>query len=357
MSATLRIVTPREVRDMVSRRLGLQATQARGPTAVELAGEALRTSLWALSRRGEAPVYITRFLNVSERMVAAGAALPHAQTATYRNPADLRELFHEVLDELKTIGDVAELPGGYWLPAPTRQVDIGQNGQRLIVGGAPTSVLIQKGLSPTQLGLSRFVSNHVNGLPEERFESWTRIPNEDLAAWTIEVLESASLVPLPADAGFDFWAYAPGQGPTGSSGLQYSRWTDNLAGLRDGRYLIRYTVQHGPRNYSVGLIDHGRLTQTGTVNSGTAGTRRLLYGLDVLAGLPTSIQVFDEDEDSAFLIRSYLPPAEERLFTAIGRLQPNKDGRLYPQLWFVPSATAAAAITALKRLGVRVGGG
>src|SRR3954470_21590009 len=52
--------------------------------------------------------------------------------------------------------------------------------------------------------------------------------------------------------------------------------------LANKRYLARTSMRRGSISYSIGLIEHGRVTAIGIPAIGDGDVRRLMYGLDLL---------------------------------------------------------------------------
>jgi len=343
------------VYESIEQRLGIQASKSGPASVTSLAAECLRACLWPLSGAGRSGVYISRVLNVAMQLTAGGALLEPVKAAGSDGHLKARDLLADVLDELESIGDVASLPGGYWLPGPLRQVDMGQNSPALLIGGVPTWLLARAGLAVKQPGLARFLTDRSSRLPTEDFAGWARVPIEPLLEWTTRIVDQGDLLPLPANEGsLEFMFYTPGQGSGGKGPFQYNRWNSNPETIRDGRYLVRYEIFKGPRHYAIGRVESGQLVATGSVASGASAVRRLLYGLDLLARLPTTVQILEGDGESVFVFRSKLPQAEERLFVATGFLEPNSSGRLYPQWWHIPLVLAPDCEAVLLRLGVNL---
>src|SRR5205807_6744393 len=100
-----------------------------------------------------------------------------------------KEVVRAGLEEMEVIGDVARLPGGYWLPAPLHCVPLHAVKRWLLLGGRPASSL------PTDLasrleynGVARFTTTECIGLPTESEEAWCRFPKESVDTWAAKII-------------------------------------------------------------------------------------------------------------------------------------------------------------------------
>jgi hypothetical protein len=362
--AAPRQITARDMWQAVLKNLGLVPDKAAlgreveaSPTRVtplSVRGEALRAALWALTTGGSQPVYITRLLHAA-RPLAAPAALETSGSVS-DDEAELT-LLSQALDELEALGDVASLPRGRWLPAPLRCVPLPTIRRWVLLGGRPTGRLpagLRESLEHNGVARLLTAAPIELGLPLaiEEEADWTRAPREPLREWARRVMEDASLRPFDVpEAAFELYAPA-----VGHSTLQYSRWVSNQKALPDGRYVARQRVQRGPTSYSVLELRGGRVVATGPLDLHEGDVRRLLYGLDSLAGRQVRVRVTPSGTAWVFELRNELPSAEHRLFTALGRLHLPPDGAYYPRRWEVANTYARQAAQALRALDVRLDG-
>lgn len=360
--AAPRLLSQREMQAAALNNLGLPGTPVAQGDEIErqgnvtpllVRGEALRAALWALSAEGTEPVYITRLLHAARPLVPV--PLETADDESENDPA-LRVL-GETLNELEAVGDVAPLPRGCWLPAPLRCVPLPMIHRWILLGGRPTHRLprvLRESLEhngvtrlltadPAQLGIM---------LPVQDQEDWTRAPRKPLPEWTRGVVEGATVRPFDdPEATFD--CYAPG---VALGNLQYYRWVTDPNTLPDGRYLARQRAKRGPATYSLVQVRRGRVVATGSLDWDEGDVRRLLYGLDSLAGHPVRVRVTRAGAAWVFELRNELPSAEHRLFTALGRLCLPPDGAYYPRRWEVAARYAVQAARALRHLDVQLDG-
>lgn len=339
--------------------------------------ELLRAALWRLSHGGRAPVYIMRLLNAVRtplRVLAAGA--PRPAVPARQVPANDVEVaadtdragetvLRDTLEDLMLLGDVAGVPGGYWLPAPGRVVPLAGGGY-LLIGGHPTWLLperLRRVVAPQ--GLVRLLpagadeaAPELAELPVQADESWRHRPPGPIGAWAVATLDGAAVLPFE-DVSVTFECYATALAVAecarrgGRPPDQYHRWRPVTAAIPDGRYVLKYASAMG-RRYAVGDVVRGRVVAVGQPVLGAGDWRRLLYGLDAAARCPTHVEARRaRDGTLGLTLRSALPGAEARLLTAVGRLAPGAAGQYYPQEWTVPVTAVADVLIALTRdLGV-----
>jgi hypothetical protein len=329
----LRTVSEREARTVL--RHQLVGTGACDQVAADCA--LLRSCVWALTG-GSRPVHILRLLNL----------------ATSLDPSsdDLRPRIKESLEELADAGDLAELANGRWLPAPTREVRLETaDDTRLVVGGLPTS-LLPPDLSSTleHSGAFRRTKGgrlaEALALPSEDRASWMGKAPADLEAWT----------KLAFEGKYEAWRDDNGQSSIYAPELfsattpQHIRWVERLEKL-SGRYLCRQLLPFGLKRHHAAEIVGGKLTRF--MNLRGDDLRRLMYGLDMLAGKSVSVSESESHTGVEIILKSELPKPERRFFAALGRLTVAPDA-YYPRTWLFPVAYAAEVRKRLMALGIRI---
>lgn len=377
---------------------GNSVVPARVPLET-LCAEIVRATLWALSGAGRpaqdmaraalprtqeppaagaarlTPVHTLRLLSQVHRMVEpllpifkdtsdpATLGFPH-QDARFSSdqPGLDQDPLRAVVEELEELGDIAALPHGRWVPAPLRAVPLSATNRWLLVGGCPTHALpaaLQEALEYT--GPARMLRDDPAALgaalPVQPEADWCRLPGEDLAGWTRHVMASVQIRPAE-DAERLLECYAPGVPglPGFWSTVQLRRWTLRVDRLPHGRYLVRQRRPFG-YSYAIAQVVGGTVVGLGELPPGERDVRRLQYGCDLLAGKPVRARVH-QHADGTYEVRlgNELPGAERRLFTALGRLLPNENGKYYPRRWKIDATCAQQAVRVLRRLGIQVVG-
>lgn len=297
----------------------------------------LRSCLWALSG-GTTPVHVLRLLNLA-------TSLEYAEM-------DVRPRIRETLEELADAGDVVELANGRWLPAPTREVRLETSDDvRLVIGGVPTSLLPSDISSKLENnGVYRrtrgdFVAKQLS-LPGESRESWMGESPDDLRGWTKASFEGR--FEACREEGRYFFFYAPEL--YHASTPQALRWTERPDKL-SGRYLCRHDLPFGLRRYYAGEIIAGKLTRILALR--VSDLRRVMYGLDLLAGKAVTVEETRRGDGIGIVLKSELPKPERRLFAALGMLT-FRDENYYPRTWHFPGRYAAEVRSRLDALGIQV---
>jgi hypothetical protein len=295
----------------------------------------LRSCVWALTG-GQTPVHVLRLLNF----------------ATSLDPSDeeIRPRLKESLEELSDAGDLVELANGRWLPAPTREVRLGTtNDTRLIVGGLPTSVLPAELKSKLEHSgpFRRTKGEHLSkalDLPAEDQASWMGESHTDLRSWAQKVLDGK--YEMYRDEHLHL--YAPEL--FAASRPQAIRWVERPDKL-SGRYLGQQNLPFGLKRHLGVEIVSGKVTRIKTLHCGDF--RRLLYGLDLLAGKPVVVEESDQHGDFVIVLKSELPKSERRLFAALGTLTV-AEGNYYPRTWRFPNEYTPEVRSRLEALGIQI---
>lgn len=108
-----------------SQNLGLRGN----PTPWDHLAEAWRSAIWALCHPHWLPTTTQKLRGLYADI--AGPVLLEMG----------REHGDAVLNHLAQVGDLVNLPGGYWLPAPARSLDWGASSRPQLIGGVPSWVL------------------------------------------------------------------------------------------------------------------------------------------------------------------------------------------------------------------------
>jgi hypothetical protein len=310
----------------------------------------LRSCVWALTG-GERPVHVLKLLNLAVD-ISPDSILADDEMRS----ADTRSRLRTCLDELTEAGDLVSLANGRWLPAPMREVRLGSaDDARLLVGGFPTSLL------PSELS----VEVHHNGafrrtmgerlarelaLPLESYDSWVGPFPGDLKAWTQSVFKGDYEAFTEVNDGRQFSLYAPPNARQGA--LQAKRWVDRPEKLA-GRFLGRRDLPFGIRQYRAVEVVSGVIVRVMIPQLGTGDLRRLMYGLDALAGNPVLVENDTRGDEFVIVLGSEVPRPERRLFAALGTLTVPVD-KYYPRTWRFPRKYTGEISSRLSALGVRL---
>jgi len=350
MSGGLQPVSAEQALALVRQSLGFFAPSelSQAPISPALCAELLRVSLWSNWVLKCRPVYVTRLMNAAARPLIPLAAL------TEEGSESLHELLRSSLEDLGAIGDLVELPGGRWAPAPLRRVPMQAIDRYLILGGPPTGQLPAHIRALVErAGIARLVPAKappmpimIDTLPEEE---WLRLPNADLGEWTQRMLSAVGLDPA---GDLEVEVYAPGAAPPGSE--QYFRWRMGDSRMPDGRYLVRHRMRRGSNAHLIAELVRGRPIAVGPLRLGDGDLRRLMYGLDLIAGNPVRVRAERRQKQWSLKLRSALPQPEQRLLLTLGRELPRLDGKYYPQRWDIPIQYAQRVTDALIALGIQV---
>lgn len=315
--------------------------EALVPTA---AAEAVRSAVWAASgvevRQPEQGVHILRVINLAVRMVRP-LAVDGASDGT------LRSLCVDVLDDLERLGDLARLPGGRWLPTPTRAIALDIAQEWLVVGGMPSARLRSVVPGLTQIGLARTCGAPPAGMYRQTLAEWLRTPDARLREWLTQVTSAASWMPFEG-ALEEYEVYVPRNGR-----FQSQRWQGLETRVGKATALLRRN-QAGPvGTYLLGRFTRGRLADTWSLPN-RIDARRLCYAFDDESRCPTEAAVAASTPLVSIILRDSIPSAEFRLFTALARIEPNPNGRAYPRVWRVRPAHVGELVAALQALEIRL---
>jgi hypothetical protein len=303
--------------------------------------EILRATVWSMAAPAS-KAHVNRVL---------GAALPTWQFLSERaaGTETLRAELREALSTLEDSGDLIELSGGYWAPAPTRFVELPDGLGHLLVGGVPSALL---GLSA---GTMQFHGPHrhfvtlptdsVAALPVESLQAWARLPENSLQDWAQETIDSLERYPYSPQRDDSFEFYLPGNSKAGAP--QFFRWVES-AGDITATLLARRRRVYGAKEYRLVDVRSGRIVSACDLNN--VDVRRLLYSFDLAANNPVRARALRAGRNTEWLFTSELPRAEQRTFAAFGRLS-IPDERRFERRWtFVRNEELALSM--LRSLGI-----
>jgi len=265
----------------------------------EVRPEVLRAVTWALTG-GTTAVHILRLLNRSVEYASGLASSP-------QETEGLRSMLRDDLDSLADAGDLAGLDGGYWLPAPTRLVDLQEDDAMLIGGGLPTRAISNVLRQSLVLeGPFRRVGSQAAlqlGLPVEQLSDWARRPTDPLDKWAQRITElELPEYSAPRD-GSTTQLYLPESARPGAP--QFRRWVERCDDV-NGRRLARRTRVFGAREYRVVEVAGGNLVRSGAV-LGPREARRLMYAFDAQCGNATRARWVARPPGGELVLTSDLP--------------------------------------------------
>ena len=325
--------------------LGVAMTSGDRRTSRRMAAELFRYTLWRLSDAGRSPVYTTRLIHAAE---------PAFNLLQSVGQSTISWSWEDIREELLLIGDICSLRGGWWLPGPGRAVPLGEQ-KFLLIGGLPTRIFSQRLECEIEFaGLARMTREDLkSGVPKQSLQHWCGIPegSHSLAEWAKGILEAAVLHPIE-EAPEDAECYAPAFNSGSANPTQYHRWV-SPANLTTGRFLMRNRGRAGTR-YAIVRIAQAGISHIGNLPEESSIIRRLMYGLDAIAGRPVWIISQREGHDQLYTFRSALPEHEMRLFTAIGYMEPAQTEDFYPIIWRFADSAVPQVADALEGLQVQI---
>jgi len=206
------VINTQQALKKIIQNLGLSDTT---PTADQIIAEYLRHALYTLSYGSTTvqPVFVTKLMNQVHYQ------LTPLWPDIFQN-ANTEDPIRRLLEQLKQVGDVAELGDGYWLPTPLRLVRL-PNRQILLIGGVDTKSLITRfGDIVQSMGFVRRVKfadikHLINaGIDWQHFEDWVgETKKADIGTWTRNLLDEAHKRLKPSGSDLtDFEVYMPNLG-------------------------------------------------------------------------------------------------------------------------------------------------
>jgi hypothetical protein len=340
---------PPDARRLIIRGFGFSTV----PSLAALYAEAVRSALWGHWNSGAGSIYVTRLLHRAAQLILPWSK---SQSSFEGEQAPILDSLRNTLAELDFLGDIVELPHGRWMPAPLRFVRLNAINRWLLLGSVPNlqlPVTVRTALEHSNLTRLLAIDPATVDLPirfQDEFD-WRRAPTQAIDIWAREAIEDAILEPY-GDVDRHFEYYAPAV--AGANNTQFHRWQNSASRLTNGRYLVRSTMPHGPRHYSIAQLKQQKIIAIGAPKIGIGDIRRLMYGIDLLSGYPLKITLHKACDTCRIQLSSALPRSEHRLFVALGRLQLPPNGNYYPRLWKIQTQYSEQVIQALVDLGLRV---
>lgn len=337
--------------ELVQRQIGFVSTKE--PSRSALYAEALRYVLWFYWQQDQQPMHVTRLLNMTERLL-----LPYPQDEESR-----RALLRELLDVLADIGDITSLPGGKWLPAPFRYIEL-QNLDRVILLGALPVKYMSGDLRAqvTLTGVARTMTReklsnicHSLDIRQVSEQEWLSddLDNSDLRDWTKTQFNNVKWI---SASNIDLEIYAPAFKKIQLYLPQFFRWIKPKQELANGKYLARHSFYQGQTSYYFIEFEQGQITKISSDPVTAYIIRRLMYGLDLYAENPTRIKIEPyQGQTKKIIISSELPRAETRLLLTLGEeIKNQEENKYYPRIWKIQEECLRILAPRLEKLGIQI---
>jgi hypothetical protein len=217
-----------------------------------------------------------------------------------------------LLRSLHAIRESQPIPGGYWVPTPTRCVPI--SGHTLLVSALPREELLRQWHIPLlAAGISRVAASAPIDIPVESFESWLGAP-ADTKRWAGRIFEVArsNLQAANLDLG-ELELYVR---PRPSSAPEWLRGKAAISLIRNNQLVLcRHTGEVAITAPFIGRCLGARLTHQAAIRP--AEQRRLQWGASLLMGYRTQVKLRENDDRAIFEFPE-LPNEEFRLLRALG---------------------------------------
>lgn len=239
-----------------------------------------------------------------------------------------------LLDELELVRDAQRLPGGYWMPSPSRCVPIELD--QIVVSTATTVELRRQwGDAITIAGISRVASGTQVRIATESLEAWMGAP-PDTRQWAAQVFNAARGSLQRADFKADdievFLPLGRLRGPG------WERCPSALQRIEDDALVLCRSAPGVPVTpMFIARCSRQGLTHQASVRP--SDRRRLRWGASLLMGHRVKVPLLQEDGEGArFDVFRELPTEETRLLSALGTIERPADGgaRFRVQRKFLP---------------------
>lgn len=221
---------------------------------------------------------------------------------------------------LQSVREIQEVPGGYWIPTPTRFVHL--ESHDLLVSTLPNSEVTRRWNVTAHLaGISRTFDLAPAGAQFESLESWIGAPR-DTKQWAQTILQNARASLLPANLNInDLDVFVV-------SGRTSPRWENGKRGI--GLIASHELVLCRPKG-SDSLNSHffancvsGRLVHQASTKF--YDRVRLMWGLALLGGHRVKVSTRIEAGVCQFELAQPLPKEELRLLRALASIHRTSRG-------------------------------
>lgn len=267
---------------------------------------------------------------------------------TYFERAGIAPAMTEALDLLHFLREAESLDGGYWIPAPTRRVDL-EGSQCLVVGIHPTTELRRHFPSTLRAGAGRMGAlAELSTLPAQSLEAWRGSDGLSADAWAQSFVDSAidQCVPSIADDGMEALGTRIQGGAAGR--FRTSGWVpmgDQSACTWRGVGLFRARTSATRYRHFLGQHRSGSGFLEGPP---VHDSLRMHYGLASLQGQPLTLSMATAGNAASIFLPVGPPAALRRLLVALC----DPDLQSYGRTWLCRDRAWLPVLqTALQELG------
>lgn len=279
---------------------------------------------------------------------------------------------------LEFLGDIVKLSGGYYLPAPTRVVQI-ENTSWILISGLPTQVFAQEGINVEILGVVRWLRDTSKsdlerlGIPIQTKESYIGLQDQELKGtqntsldYVLEHEIQKEWVPGPdweaytgvkksTCYGFDdFWGLQALEVPHSIGVISLWREPREWGGfeywLRVGHRRKQPLIRKGEKNGRIGwVVDEFDYT---VIHILQRFFKHICLWLDMTSGKPRVVR-FEPLNDRYLISMNFSPPASILRWLHATGARWNGYSSSYIQ-WIIPQETVMGTTNVLKTLEVKI---
>jgi hypothetical protein len=222
------------------------------------------------------------------------------------------------LAALQLVGEIQQLPGGYWLPTPVRTVPLLR--QALVVAPTTTARLQHEFPGVRRAGLARVAAaDVVSTLPEQDLDGWLGQSCYDARAWGSTELSTLveQMRPTVSHLALEYF-HVTSESKAGQRTTRFSWINEPKTSLPDRQdmYLCRERV--GRQSYRHCLISRGKGVIRAEASVPYSPTR-LQYAIAAMQGNAIRICFSETNEMCRITFSESLPRAEFRLLAALGK--------------------------------------
>jgi len=223
------------------------------------------------------------------------------------------------------------------------------NRDPLLVGGIPTAILEPHLNGINLAGPYRRIADKKlqpsAEIPRQTFGSWAGLPEDPLATWASQIIQTFERQPYQPSDVEAFEYYLPQQAKLSSP--QFRRWFQDPPNS-SSTILGRRRRLYGSREYRLLDLRAGRIV--GACDLQDVDVRRLMYALDQKANNPVRAHVRSDGANFEIQLTSELPRAEQRMLASFAKLTIPPD-RPFERRWLVGSGQQLAR-ELLQSLGI-----